>query len=284
MEFSMFGLSLSWPWHPGTFVVLLMLAILYLIGLGRVRARQERVEVWRIIAFFAGLLMAALFLLTPIDTIARTQLFSVHMAQVVTLVTLCAPLLLFGSPAVLLRPLVELPLIRAIVRFLTFPLTATLLFNISFVFWHLPLIYDRVVTDPTLYSVAVLSIFLASLLNWWPLIGSLHELRRMSYPVQLLYVFLDGQPVDIYALVLVFSMVPLYANSTIPSQIGLSRFADQAVGGVLLLIPGLVDLAVMTPLFFRWLGLIEQKAKLDDERRQEEMALEEAWEEEDAEV
>jgi len=244
----------------------------------------ERVEVWRIVAFIAGLFITALLLLTPIDTIARTQLFSVHIAQLVILITLCSPLLLFGLPAVLLRPLVEIPMIHAIVRFLTRPLTATLLFNISFLFWHLPFIYDRAVGDPTLYSVAMLSIFLCSLLNWWPLIGSLHELRRMNYPMQMLYTFLDGQPVDIYALVLILSMVPLYSNYTNPSQIGLASFTDQVVGGMLLLTPGLVDLGVMTVLFVRWLGQIEQKAKLDDERRQAEMALEEELEEEDADV
>jgi hypothetical protein len=59
---------------------------------------------------------------------------------------------------------------------------------------------------------------------------------------------------------------PFYA---IPPQVGISAFADQAVGGALLLIPGLVDLVVMTPLFFHWLAQIEQKAKIADQKRQE---------------
>ncbi len=35
------------------------------------------------------------------------------------------------------------------------------------------------------------------------------------------------------------------------------------------MLPGLVDLVVMTPLFFLWLSQIEQKARVEDQKRQE---------------
>ncbi len=60
-----------------------------------------------------------------------------------------------------------------------------------------------------------------------------------------------------------------------PSQLNLTPFADQTVAGALLLIPGLVDLIVMTPLFFRWLNQIEEQTRLADERRQERVEHEE---------
>src|SRR6185503_15365053 len=44
--------------------------------------------------------------------------------------------------------------------------------------------------------------------------------------------------------------------------------ADQAAAGALLLIPGVVDLVVMSPLFFRWLHDIDEKAKINDLRIQ----------------
>jgi hypothetical protein len=43
------------------------------------------------------------------------------------------------------------------------------------------------------------------------------------------------------------------------------------------LIPGLVDLGVMTPLFFRWLRQIEDKTRQTDAKRQAEVEDEE-WE------
>ena len=266
------GLSFAWPWNPGAIVLLLVLCLLYLLGLRQARRcwPQERpVKARHVACFFSAIIIAALVLLTPVDTIGRTQLFLVHMFQLVTLTTLCTPLLIFGCPEALLRPLVELPLVRHIVRGLTQPLVASILFNLTFLLWHTPRLYNATIVNADLYHAQVLAIFIISWLNWWPLIGSI-ELHRMSYPLQMLYAFFDGQPVDIFAFILVFSGVPIYSHYALPAQLGLSAFADQATGGALLLIPGLVDLVVMSPLFFRWLGQIEQRTRLADEQRQEE--------------
>jgi putative membrane protein len=222
------------------------------------------------------MIIMALLLLTPVDTVARTQLFSVHMAQAVILTTLCAPLVLFGCPAALLRPLVNAPVVAGIVRVFTRPLVASLTFNLLFLLWHTPRLYHFALVNDTLYHVEMLSIFLASLLNWWPLIGSVPELRRMSYPMQMLYAFFDGQPVDIFAFVLVFSGTVIYPYYAVPPQLNTLPFSDQAVGGALLLIPGIVDLVVMSPLFVRWLSQIEQQTKLGDQKRQEQAEAEEA--------
>lgn len=267
------GLSLIWPWNPGAIILLLVLCLLYLPGLRRARLRypQDRpVKTRQIVFFFSAIVIAALMLLTPVDTIGRTQLFFVHMFQLVVLTTLCTPLLIFGCSEVLLQPLVELPIVRNVVRILTQPLVASILFNVTFLLWHAPRFYDATITNASLYHAQVLAIFFLSWLNWWPLIGSVKELRHMSYPLQMLYAFFDGQPVDIFAFILVFSGVAIYSRYAIPPQLGLSAFADQAAGGALLLIPGLVDLVVMSPLFFRWLGQIEQRTRLADEHRLEE--------------
>jgi cytochrome c oxidase assembly factor CtaG len=273
------GLSWVWPSNYAALVLLLLLCVLYLLGVRRARLHNEgdAIKSYHVVAFFSAIIIAAVLLLTPIDTIARTQLFSVHMLQAILLITVCTPLLLLGCRDVVLRPLVALPAVRTIVRALTRPLTASLLFNLTFLIAHAPRVYNSIAGSEQLYHTLMLVIFLFSILNWWPLIGSLRELRNMSYPVQMLYAFFDGQPVDIFAFVLVFSGTPIYTHYAIPAQSGISAFADQAVGGALLLIPGLVDLVVMTPLFFRWLGQIEQRTKHDDELRQEE----EEWEEEE---
>ncbi|GAC1655209.1 MAG: hypothetical protein NVS4B12_27580 [Ktedonobacteraceae bacterium] len=271
------GLSLAWPFNPGVCIFLLLLVTLYLLGVRRTRSVQQdgRVEQRHIIAFFSAVVIMAIVLLTPFDTIARTQLFSVHIAQLVLLTTLCAPLILFSCPAALLRPLVEVPVVGTIIRLFTRPLVASVLFNLLFLLWHAPRILHLTLGNNMLYHVQVLSIFIASLLNWWPLLGSVRELRPMSYPIQMLYAFFDGQPVDIFAFILVFTGATVYPYYALPAHLGLSPFADQAVGGALLLTPGLVDLVVMTPLFFRWLGQIEHQTKKADEERLEEEEYEE---------
>lgn len=276
------NLSTTWSWSLSVILFLLLLTLLYLACLWRAYQRHTRerdvhkqpVSVYRVIAFFAAIVIVAALLLTPISTIARTQLFSLHMAQAVILTTICAPLVLAGCSAEIVRSLLELPVVRGIVRLLTRPLIASILFNVSFLLWHAPRFFNAAQANSTLYEIMMLTIFFTSLLNWWPLIGSSQELRRMSYPLQMVYAFFDGQPVDIFAFILVFTGVPIYTHYVIPSGLNLTAFADQTVAGALLLIPGLVDLGVMSPLFFRWLRQIEQKTRLADQRRQERIAEE----------
>jgi cytochrome c oxidase assembly factor CtaG len=278
------GLDLTWPSSLGVVVFLIALSLLYLLGVWRARIQhtknpQEKpVKAHHIFLFFLAIVFMALLLLTPIDTIGRTQLFMVHMAQAVLLTTLCAPLVFAGSPAILLRPLLNAPVIRSIVRWRIFPIAGSIVFNVTFLVWQTPMILEACMKDPGLYQWQMLSIFLTSLLNWWPLIGSVHEVRRMSYPLQIMYAFFDGQPLDILALLLLFTGGTIY-HYAVPAQLGISAFGDQATGGALLLIPGIVDLVVMSPLFFRWLRQVEERTKRDDLRRQEE---EEEEEEEEA--
>jgi cytochrome c oxidase assembly factor CtaG len=280
------GLAFTWSWSPGGLLCFFALVLFYLLGLRHVMKLKRKnpqsdiVHPVRITAFFVGVILFALLILSPINVIGRTQLFSVHMLQVVLLTTVCAPLMLVGSPEVLLRPILSLPGINWCVRYVTKPVVASVIFNLSFLLWHAPKIFDAAQSSQTMYDMMMLCIFLASLLNWWPLIGSLAELRHMGYPLQMLYAFLDGQPVDIFAFILVYSGVPIYKHYVVPSQLNLSISADQTVAGALLMIPGLVDLAVMSPLFIKWLSQIEQKTRQGDEMRQRELdEIEEEYEE-----
>lgn len=268
-----YGLNFAWHWSPITLAGLVMLCLLYIFGIRRVRRdkpEEKPLQTRRVVSFIVAVVIIALLLLTPIDTIARTQLFSFHMFQAVTLITLCAPLLLYAFPAWLIQPLFANPFARPVAGVLTQPVIASLLFNLNFLLWHAPLFFNFALRNGTFYHVMMVSFLLTALLNWWPLIGPVRELHRMNYPQQMLYAFLDGQPVDIFAFLLVFSFVVFYHHYAVPPQPGISAFADQAVGGALLLLPGLVDLGVMSPLFFRWLGQLEAKAKIADQQRQDE--------------
>src|SRR5215467_6076556 len=268
----LYGLDFSWHWSPGVLIVIILLCLFYFLGISRVRknnAQDKPLKHVQVVAFVVAIVAMACLLLTPIDTIARTQSFFFHMVQVVVLTTLCAPLLLFACPSWLIQPLLGQPIARRIAQILTHPIVASLIFNLTFFAWHVPSLFNFALEHGTLYHVALFSLLFTALLNWWPLIGPVRELRRMSYPLQMLYVFLDGQPVDIYAFLLVFSGTVIYTHYAIPPQWGITAFGDQAAGGAFLLIPGLVDLVVMSPLFIRWLAQMEEQAKKNDQRLQE---------------
>jgi cytochrome c oxidase assembly factor CtaG len=268
------GLSNVWPWSPGSLTFLILLCVVYVLGIRRAQRVAERngmttpVTTVRIIAFFGGVLLMALMLLTPIDTIARTQLFLAHMIQIVVLTTFCAPLILFGCSEALLKPFTNTPVARGLGRILTHPVLDSLLFNIVFLLWHSPLFYHLALLNPLLYHVELISIFLVSLFNWWPLVGSVQEWKHYGYPAQIVYTFFDGLPIDIMAFIYVYTGGVIYPYYHVPAQLGISAATDQSAAGALLLLPGVVDFIVMTPLFFKWLGYMEQQMRLSDERRQ----------------
>lgn len=282
------GLTLTWHWSPFSLAALVLLCLGYGLTLGlmhRSKPGERPIKKRQIAWFCSGVVICALFLLTPIDTLARTQLFLAHMFQVVFIITFAVPCILFACPDWLFQPVFDWPVSRAVIRLLTQPVVASVLFNAVFLFWHLPLIYDHTLQPQGayLYHIMIWSLFLVSFCNWWPLIGPERQLHHMSYPAQIAFAFLDGEPIQIYAFILVFSGVVVYPYA-VPPQF-LSAFADQSSAGALLLLPGIVDLVVMSPLFFRWLRQMEEKAKRNDERLQkilearERAALEEEEEE-----
>src|SRR5215469_2676521 len=106
------GLNLSWPANPGALIVIIALCLLFglaILQAWRSSARDKPLTIWQVVAFVVAIIAMILVLLTPVDTIARTQLFLMHMAQAVVLTTLCAPLLLLAYPAWFLQPFLEHP-------------------------------------------------------------------------------------------------------------------------------------------------------------------------------
>lgn len=263
------GLIFSWHWSPFSLAALVFLCVAYSLTLWlmhRHKPRERPIKKRQVVWFGCGVLILALFLLTPIDLVARTQLFLAHMFQVVFIITFAVPCFLFACPDWLFQPAFTWPVSRAILKFLTRPVVASLVFNATFLFWHLPIMYDRTLQGSYLYHTMLWSLFLVSFLNWWPLIAPNRQLHHLSYPAQIAFAFLDGEPMQIYAFILVFSGVVIYPYA-VPPQL-FNAYADQASAGALLLLPGVVDLAVMSPLFLRWMHQLEEKAKRNDERIQ----------------
>lgn len=269
------GLSFSWSWNPLSLLVILGICLLYFLGIRALKRRDpatKQPERRKLVSFGLAILCLVVVMLTPVDTIARTQMFVVHMAQLVLISTLAVPLLLLGSPHEIVTPLLEKPGLKRVIVSLTNPVVASIIFNLTFLAWHLPWLFGLAQQHQWLYQVELLVILLVSLVNWWPLVGPVEDVRGLSYPIKMLYAFLDGLPLEIFAFILVYSGVMLYPLFRVPPVLGISPYGDQTAGGALLMIPGLIDLIVMTPLFFRWIAQIDRQALIDDERRANEAA------------
>src|SRR5947209_17729266 len=97
-----YGLNFTWHWSPITLTGLIVLCLLYLFGILWVRRKHPQetpLQIRRIASFIVAVLSIALLLMTPLYTIARTHLFSVHMLQACTLNTLRYMLIIIAIPS-----------------------------------------------------------------------------------------------------------------------------------------------------------------------------------------
>ena len=246
-----------WHWHPDIIVGVLLLEGLYLLGVGRMRRRYgwaERVPSRQVLYFTLGVLVIYVALSSPLHELSDNFLFSAHMVQHLLLWLLMPPLLLWGTPSWLLRPLVRHPLLQRSARFITSPLPAFILFSGLFLVWHLPALYDLALRNHSVHILEHLFFMAAALVMWWPVLGRLPELPRPSYPIQMLYLFFLSLPPGFLGAAITFSgdiLYPWYGE--VPRLWGLSPLTDQQIGGLIMKIPGaLVFLAAMGVVFFTW--------------------------------
>jgi putative membrane protein len=234
--------------HWSTVIGLVALAALYEIG-----GRNGDLS-GRRFYFYAGLAVIFLSLNGWLHDLSDWYLFSAHMVQHLTLTLLVPPLLLVGTPGWMLRPLLRVPAIASVARALTRPKVCFAAFNLVIAAWHLPVLYNLAMARHEIHIVQHLMFMMSSVMLWWPVLSQLPELPRLSYPMQMLYLFLTTIPMSIVAVFITYSGSLLYpAYSAAPRIAGITPMNDQLIGGLIMWIPGgLVFFAVISVIFFRW--------------------------------
>jgi putative membrane protein len=238
--------------HPSVIVGVIVLALLYTFAAWRVggplRTRQ--------ILAFCWALIVILIAHGPIDELADERLFFVHMFQHFLQTLVIPPLLLLGTPDWMLRPWVMRRLVRPFARLFTRPVITFALFGGLLVIVHEPLVFDRMCRDETFHIAIHLLFMVTGTLLWWPLLSPMPELPRLSYPAQVIYLFLLLIPMSAIAAPVTLSttvIYPWYAQA--PHPWGLSPLSDQVLGGLVMWVgESLYLMCVFSAIFFRWAG------------------------------
>ena len=117
--------------------------------------------------------LAVLFLALngPLHNLSDTYLFSAHMAQHLLLTLVFPPLLLYGTPASIVRPLLRPRWTMALGRFVTRPLAAATLFTAPIVLWHVPAWYEAALRHHNLHIVQHLVFLTTAVIMWWPVLS-----------------------------------------------------------------------------------------------------------------
>jgi putative membrane protein len=263
------ALLTQWDWEPSVLIGLLLLTAGYFYAVGPLRRQHSlgppvtrRQQTW----FILSVLILIVSLLSPLDDISDRYLFSVHMVQHLLLASVWPPLLLLALPDWLVRPIFRRPALGGLLSFFTYPGMAILLFNADIIVWHLPVLYDLTLSNETVHILEHLSFMAFGLLNWWPLLSPIRE-QRLSYPLQMLYLFADGMFMMVLGILFTFSPIVFYtAYQSAPRLWGISVLNDQQLGGLIMWYPGNIPYAIaLVTAFYRWFDAGQDSLAPQDE-------------------
>lgn len=242
--------------HPSTVVGLVAFGALYWwrASQGELEGQQGSPTAIQRVSFFSALVILFLSLNGPLHDLSDYYLFSAHMVQHLILTLIVPPLMIYGTPGWMLKPLIRNQRVYRLARANTSAVACFAWFNIVLAFWHLPPIYNMALKYHPIHVVQHLMFIASSVLMWWPLMSPLPELPRLSYPAQMLYCFLMVIPMAIISIYIALSDTLLYpAYAVAPRILGVTPLDDQQYGGLIMWIPGaLFFYGVMTVVFFKW--------------------------------
>ncbi len=261
-----------WHGHPDVIIGLSILEGIYLLGVGPIRERYnlaDRTDPRQIATFTLGVLVIFVSLLSPLHELSDSYLFSAHMLQHVLLTLIAPPLLIVGTPDWLIRPLLRPDVAFRAAKLITHPVLAFLIFNAMFALWHLPGLYNLSVTNHLVHIGEHLLFMSTAVIMWWPITSNMPELPRLSYPLQMMYLFLLSIAQLIVFAPITFSRAPLYEwYAEAPRIWSVAALADQQIGGVIMKMGGgAIFLVLIIVAFFRWHNKEEEKTKVEASER-----------------
>ena len=257
----------AWDWEPS--VVLGCVALL--IGYFAIAGKRASL---RSVCFVAGVLLLLLDLVSPIDTLSDTYLFSAHVVQHFLLALIVPILLLKGTPPGFAERLLKRPLIAGIERTAGRPPVSWLLGVGTMILWHIPALFNAALASESLHVTQHLSFLVTGTIFWWPILGPGEE-HRLPALASVAYLFGACVACSMLGAILTFSQpgaYPAYVNPGDPLGAlvlirgvwGLDPKSDQQLGGMLMWVPGcLVYLSAILASVARWYATPDRGALED---------------------
>lgn len=234
-------------------------AALLAVYFGANRFRAGREALW----FTGGVLALLLALVSPLDPLSDTYLFSAHMLQHLILVLIVPPMLLLGISRSLAEQIIAPRPIARVQSVLGNPMVAWTIGNTVLWIWHLPVLFSATLANEGVHIFEHLCFLVSATIFWWPLLSPIPG-KRMDPLLALAYLFAASLSSGLLGIILTFapaSIYPAYLHPqdslgilpSIRTGWGLTPEIDQALGGLLMWVGGgVVFLAAIIQVLVRW--------------------------------
>ena len=256
----------EWTWNPSILIGVALLTGLYLAAVGPLRDRipgsqppLRRQTTWYLIS----MLVLLVALVSPLDRWGDDYLQSAHMLQHMLLTLIVPPFFILGLPDWLVHVGFKRPTLAKVGRLLTHPVVAYSIFNITFMVWHIPTLYEAALNNEGIHIIEHLAFLITGVLNWWPIFSTSRDLPPIAPGFQILYLFLEGIPTTVLTAIIVFApdiLYPTYASA--PRVFGISAAMDQQIAGLEMGALGMVIyLLILTIVFYRWMSADDSRER-----------------------
>jgi putative membrane protein len=249
----------SWHIHIETWLIVMTLVIGYVwavttVGPRKIHPGESAATTRQKACFLLGVVTVFVAESWPLHDLAERYLFSAHMVQHLLFAFVAPPLLLLGTPRWLLRTLLGTGWRFRAVRFLTKPLIALVLFNVTIAVMHWIVVVDLQARSQIFHLAFHAALIGTGLLMWSVIVAPLPELNRLTAPAKMLYLFLQSIVPTVPASFLTFAREPLYdVYVSAPRVWGLTAQTDQMMAGLIMKIGGgLLLWSIIAVMFFKW--------------------------------
>lgn len=274
-------LLFTWSLNKSVISVLLITSGFYLRGWWKLHqaGHHTLATKWRLRAYIGAQVALAFALLSFIDWL-QSSLFLMHMIQHLLLTMIAAPLLWLANPfpialwglprywrLTLGRLLSRKSRFRKVLSAITPMGTSWMIFTATFWLWHDPAAYQAALRNELIHDFEHLTFFLTAMLFWWHIIAAApHIHKRYSYGARIGLVLLTIIPNEVLAVFISLSETVVYPYyETVPRVWGIDVMTDQAIGGVIMWIPGGMMYALTAILLF----VASSRAEKEDRKKKE---------------
>ena len=248
MSFEVHGGLHSWSQPIAVTLTLVVVSLVYLRGWYRLRnAFPNALPAWRLEAFVSGLISLWAAVGSPLAALDH-QLLTAHMLKHLLLMTVAAPLILLGAPAIAvlhclpqgfvlraLKPVLRCPPVAWLGGIVGHPVFCWFASTAAVIGWHVPSLFALGMQSEGWHEIEHACFFAAGLLFWLPVIQpwpSLPHWPQWSVP---LYLFLATLPCDALSAFLTFCDTVVYPHYLSAHRLfDISALADQECAGALM--------------------------------------------------